>query len=50
MSEEEFCTYAEWAETDFIWGKGQYNWRWAFVNPPPEDEQEMKKYEGLFSF
>lgn len=51
MTEDEFCTYCEWAEVEFIWGKSHRNWGWKDNNPPPsEDEKELKKYEGLFSF
>lgn len=48
MTEEDFCTYSEWAEVEFLWGKSYRNWGWKDNNPPPEDEKELKKYEGLF--
>lgn len=50
MNEEEFCIYSEWAETELIWGKSYGNWGWAYIKPLPEDEEELKKYEGLFEF
>ena len=38
MSEEEFCINAEWAEVELLWGKGMYNWRWAFINKANTDK------------
>lgn len=50
MNEDEFISHAEWAEIELIWGKSHYNWGWAFVNPPPIDEEELEQYAGLFGF
>lgn len=49
--EEDFCINTEWEETELLWGKGMYNWKWNFVNGiTKEEEKELEKYDGIFGF
>lgn len=47
MDEEIFSTYAEWANDDLVWGRGQYNWCRAYSKEEWEKPALFTYDEGV---